>query len=144
MITKEELSKQLKESVDWLWKNKQGCSHWHLLTDECGREWSIVLGWSDGFDDSDNDRYFVDEGMAICSEIGYQEENTYMQTDMDIDFLQPYDKKTGDVDDTNCAVSRNEDYDELAASLLKTFKRVVSDWATFDDESYSYLKEIES
>lgn len=37
-----------------------------------------------------------------------------------------------------------EDYDELAASLLKTFKRVVSDWATFDDESYSYLKEIES
>lgn len=131
-MNKAKLANELKQSVEWLWNNKCGCSHWHLLTDDKGREWSIVLGWSDGFDESDNDRYFVDEGMAICSMIGYQEPNTIMQTDMDIDFLQPFDEKTGDVCDTNSAVSREEDFNQLAESLLSTFENVTKEWAYFE------------
>ena len=134
-MTKEELSKSLKESVKWLWDNKCGCCHWNLLTDEKGREWSIVLGWNEGYEDSDNEHYFVDDGFAIATKIAYQESDCYMQTDMDLDFTMPYDEKTGDVCDTCSAVSRNEDYDKLAEYLLKSFNDVTKEWAFFEEDN---------
>ena len=144
MITPAQLASQLKENINWLWENKCGCCHWHLLTDDKGREWSIVLGWNNGgYEDSDNENYYIDEGCAIATKIAYQEQNCIMQTDMDIDFSMPFDEKTGEVDDTRSEVSRNADFLKLADELLKTFKRVVSDWATFDEESQMYLGEIE-
>ena len=138
-----DLAKELKESVEWLWTEKCGCSHWHLLTDTHGREWYIVLGWNDGgYEDEDNEFFYVDEGYAISYKIGYQEYNQFMATDFDLDFTMPYNEKTGEVCDTCSSISRNEDYEKLAEELLKTFKRVVTSWAEFDEESMSYLETI--
>lgn len=132
-ITKEQLAKGLEDGVKWLWDNKCGCCHWHLLTDDKGRRWSIVLGWTEGYDNSENDTFYVDEDMAIAYKIGYEERNNAMQTDMDLDFLMPYNEETGEVDDTCSAVYRNENYEQLAEQLLEAFKRVTDTWAYFEE-----------
>lgn len=136
MITPKKLASQLKENINCLWENKCGCCHWHLLTDDKGRRWSIVVGWSYGFGE-DEDGYFSDGAWQICSKIAYQEKDNAMQTDFDLDFTMPYDEKTGEVDDTCSAVSRSEDYNRLAEDLLKAFKRVTDTWAYFENEEES-------
>ncbi len=139
MITKEELGKQIKDGVDWLMKNKEGCYHWHLLTDVYGREWCIVLGWGEGFE-KDTPILYSSGSYALCTKIAYN--NSDLQCDYDSDFEMPYNKKTGEVDDTDSPISRGTDFVKLADSLLKEFKRVVTDWTSFDPESQSYLEEI--
>ena len=134
-FTKHKLAEELKDGVEILWKEKCGCCHWHLLTDDKKRRWSIVLGWNDsGFDDRDNETYYVDSGCAISCKIGYEERCNAMQTDMDWDFTMPYDEETGEVDDTCSPVSRNENFEELADYLLKEFKRVTDTWAYWKPE----------
>ena len=61
-----------------------------------------------------------------------QPQNRILQTDIVIDFLQPFDEKSGDVCDTNSAVSREEDFNQLAESLLSTFESVTKNWAYFE------------
>ncbi len=126
-------AKKLRESVEWLWDNKCGCCHWHLLTDDNGREWSIVLGWNCGGYEDDEELYTLN-GDAIACKIAYQEHNTGLQCDMDWDFTMPYSEETGEVDDTLYPISRNEDYVRLVKELLNTFTRVVNDWAYFEEE----------
>ena len=134
-ITKAEFAKSLEESVKWLWEKKCGCCHWCFLTDDKKRRWSVVLGWNEGgYEESDNDELYVSEGFAISYKIGYEEPNNAMQTDMDWDFIMPYDEETGDVDDTCSAVYRNTDYSKLADELLETFKRITDKWAYFEPE----------
>ena len=139
MITKEELAEQLKKNVDWLMKQKEGCCHWHLLTDMRGREWCIVLGWGEGFEENDPS-LFSDGTYALCTKIAYN--NSDLQCDYAYDFEMPYNEHTGEVDDTDSSVSRDVDFLELAGNLLKEFKRVVTDWVTFDEENQKYLEEI--
>ena len=128
------LAKEIKEGIEWLWKNKCGCCRWWFLTDDKRRRWSIVIGWSDGFDDDMKNDDWLDGTYAICSKIGYEEWNNVMQTDMDWDFLMPYDEETGEVDDTCSPIARNVNYMRLAEELMDEFKRVTDTWAYFEDE----------
>ena len=133
MIAAKKLAKELKQSVDWLMSEKAGCAHWHLLTDDDGKEWSIVVGWSDGFNENEP-MLFSDGSFAICSKIGYS--NGCMETDFDIDFDMPYDEKTGECYDTNSAIPRNVNWLQLAKNLIVEFKTVTKECAFFiDDET---------
>ena len=130
ILTKEQFAKELKESVEWLYENKCGCSHWQFklpngLVDE-ERNWFVVVGWSDGFDE-DEEGYYSDGSCQICSKIGYQESgyDFYMQTDMDIDFLMPC-FEDGDCYDTCSSIPKNCDWEELAETLIKEFNDVVT------------------
>ena len=127
--------KDLKECVDWLMREKCGCCHFHLLTDDKGRKWSVVVGWSDGFDD-DTDLY-KDGTWRVCTMIAYQEYNNFMQTDFNIDFTMPYDEESGEVDNT-CHYIGNitevSDFNVVAEELKEEFNRVVSEWAYIEVE----------
>lgn len=126
----------LRAAVNWLMENKCGCSHWHLVTDDKGREWSIVVGWEDGFAENDDDIY-KDGTWRICAKIAYQEPGTMMQTDYGIDFTMPYDEETYEVCDTSSYIgniTKLSDFNSLADYLDELFEKVVSDWAYFENE----------
>ena len=107
--------KELKETVEWLWKNKCGCYHKLLWVDDVGREWDIVVGWMDWGRDKGADPeefkefYREDEGQwsswFITGGIRLQTPNNGMTTDMDIDFLIPW-FDTGDCYDLSFRVNR--------------------------------------
>lgn len=123
----------IRKSVEWLMQEKCGCCNYHLLTDDNGRMWSIVIGWQDGYDPSDSNLY-SDGTWAICTKIAYQEPDNMMQTDFDIDFTMPYDEATGEVDDTCHCISREESFAELANYLDEEFDRITERWAYFETE----------
>ena len=125
--------KQLKEAVEWLYENKCGCCHFHLLTDDKGREWSIVIGWSDGFDENEEGD-FSDEGFHICSKIAFQEWNAGMQTDYDWDFKMPCYPNSNDICDTSTDIARDVEWDSYAEFLNKEFKDVTDLCAYFELE----------
>ena len=125
--------KQLRHWAEWLKKEDSGCCHFKLLTDDNNNSWFILMGWSDGFDESDNSRW-QSGPCKICTKIGYQSSNNIMQTDLDIDFLMPYDKETGDVDDTEWTLADEPNWDKLADELNKEAVRVINQWAYFEIE----------
>lgn len=125
--------KQLRHWAEWLKKEDCGCCHFKLLTDDNNDSWFILMGWSDGFDESDNGRW-QDGSWKICTKIGYQSSNSIMQTDLNIDFLMPYDKETGDVDDTEWTLADEPNWDKLADELNNEAERVINQWAYFEIE----------
>lgn len=124
---------QLKKWAEWLKENGSGCCSSLLLTDDNDNDWYILMGWSGGFDESDNSKW-QSGTWKICTEIGYQPSNCIMQCDLDVDFLMPYNEETGEVDDTNTALADEPDWVKLADELNKEAERVVSKWAYFEPE----------
>lgn len=129
---KEITGKQLKKWAEWLKENGCGCCHLELIKDDKGNIYSIAMGWLDGYDESDKGKW-QSGTWKICTEIGYQPENSFMQTDLGIDFLMPYDGTTGEVDDTCLSLPENPDWDRLADYLNEEAARVVSQWAYFEE-----------
>lgn len=68
-------------------------------------EWAIVFGYMDGFTDDPKDKDYT----QFCGKVAYQAYNNVMQCDYDVDWTMPYDEKTGEVDDTNIAITSPDD-----------------------------------
>lgn len=99
--------KKVKEFVEWLKKEDMGCCHFRLA-DTNEYEMDIVVGWHN-----------TGDGWEIAWKIGMQTFNNAMQCDMDVDFIMPYVKETGEVYDT-CEIinpTTDEEYDEIAAEM---------------------------
>lgn len=122
---------ELKDWAEWLKEENCGCCRKYLLTDDDDNDWYILMGWSDGYDESDNGKW-QSGTFKINTKIGYQPSNSLMQTDLDIDFNCPYDKETDEVDDTNWTLSEEPDWDKLANELNDVAKRVINRWAYFE------------
>ena len=131
-ITVKQLAMQMKNGVKALYEEKCGCCHWWLLEDDKHRRWSIVIGWSDGFDKNE-EGYFSDGTWQICSKIAYEDEFNAMQTDFDWDFTMPFDEN-GEVYDTCESIPKDVDWLELAKRLLKEFKEVTDLFAYFETD----------
>lgn len=60
-----------------------------------------------------NDRYAIvftrDEDNTLWGKVAYQSVNSIMQCDYDIDWLMPYNKDTGEVDDTEINIESIRD-----------------------------------
>lgn len=72
-----------------------GC-RWWVVADDDENVYAIVLGWLD------------EDGHAawrLHAKVAYQSKRSIMQCDYDIDWLMPYDPMTGDVWDTDVAVT---------------------------------------
>ena len=110
-----EIAKFVRESVEWLQKEQQGCCRYEL--DE---HLAIYVGWSAGYGDEERDDviqakdypdYGIDVGIKVWT-------SDYMQTDYDyLNF--PYDDE--DVWDMGLSVAPNTDYDYLAKSMLEWY-----------------------
>lgn len=99
---------------------KEGCCHWLLETDNNGNEWSIVLGWQDGYEENKEDEA-SDGTWHLCAKVAYQPRNSIMQTDYDIDWVMPYDEDSGDVWDTDITVYLNDNHKETVGWLIKQY-----------------------
>lgn len=111
---KNEIAKFIKESVEWLQEEQQGCCRYEL-----DDHLAIYVGWSAGYgkekrDDviqaKDNPDWGINVGIKVWT-------SDYMQTDYD--FLNfPYRDKDGEVWDMGMSVEPNDNYEHIADDLL--------------------------
>ena len=116
--------KFVKEDVEWLKANDCGCCHFHL-TDTDNYRMHICIGWHDLGDGPKEKGY---HNWKIAWKIGMETFNNAMQTDLDIDFIMPYDEATGDVYDTESTIediTTMKGWNALAAEMNRTAKEVV-------------------
>ena len=116
---KNKIAKFVKESVEWLVENQQGCCQYQL-----DDHLSIFVGWSGGYGKEarndviqakDDPDFGINAGIKVWT-------SDYLQTDYDwINF--PY-YENGDVLDMDCAISPQEDWDRVAEYLLKMYDEV--------------------
>ena len=116
---KNEIAKFVKESVEWLIEEQQGCCT-HRLDDHL----AVCVGWSAGYGDEprtdviqakDSYDWGINVGIKVWTS------DAAMLTDYDwINF--PYDED--DVWDMGLAVTPNDDYEVIARSLLRWYDEV--------------------
>ena len=121
----EKLIEEFIDAVEDMKKNKtNGTYHWILGEDANGNDWAIVLGWVDGFDIDENDDC-MDGTYRLCAKLAYQSNNSIMQCDYDIDWLMPYDKENGEVDDTEEPIYPKTDLVVLVEWLLACYSSYI-------------------
>jgi hypothetical protein len=121
--------KTVKGFVDWLHEKDCGCCHFHLTDSEDYRI-HICIGWHE-FDDAEpgpNMTFIHKPVWKVAWKIGMETFNNAMQADLDIDFIMPYDEKTGDVCDTLSEIGEittMKGWNALAAEMNRTAKEAV-------------------
>lgn len=134
------LAKQLKEAANYLADHKEqgGCFRFNTVEmDDKGinKNVSIVLGWTDGFDENDVDKdKYQSDTWRLAVKVGYQPVNSMMQCDYDVDFNQVYDKETGDVYDTEICLYPDSDFEKVANDIVTEFNYVLSSWKSWEHE----------
>lgn len=115
-----EIAKFIKESVEWLQKEQQGCCT-HKLDDHL----AICVGWSAGYGKEkrndviqakDDPDYGINVGIKVWTS------DASMLTDFDWINFPYYDD--GEVLDMSLAIVPNENYERIANSLLKWYDEV--------------------
>lgn len=128
--------KTVKEQVEWLKKENCGCYHFHL-TDTDNYSMHICIGWHDygeGHIEMSKDgshplqKWVPDpNSWRIAWKIGMETFNNAMQTDLDIDFIMPYDDN-GDVYDTLSEIGEPKtmkEWNAIAAEMNRAAKGAV-------------------
>lgn len=121
MLNKKEIATFIKESVEWLQKEQQGCCRYQL-----DDHLAIFVGWSEGYGEEhrndviqakDDPDFGINVGIKVWT-------SDYMQTDFDwLNF--PYeDGEEPYVWDMSLSVAPNDDYDSLAKSMIKWYDEV--------------------
>lgn len=122
MINKLELTEKITKTLkEMRSSHDNGTYHWYLGQDKDNNDWAIVLGWQDGYEENKNDDCTVDT-WRICIKLAFQPSNSMLQCDYDIDWLMPYNKKTGDVYDTEYPIYPNSDIALYVHYLLRDAK----------------------
>lgn len=122
-------AEEIKQAVDFLLKEKEGCYFKPLKIDNGNNKWGIVIGWGAGFDEQEKTS-FSDGEYRICSKIAYND--SALQCDYDIDFVMPYDKETSEVYDTDTELGT--DFEAEALRLSKEFERVANFFGLYNEE----------
>ena len=122
---------ELRDDIKWLDERKCGCCYHEVARTDKGTVLCIVVGWSDGFEEAPAGTPKADGTWRICAKVAYQHANNVMQCDFDVDWLMPYDPKTGAVDDTSTSVdgSRHDVkwLNEQARRVWKDWRKVLDD-----------------
>jgi len=120
-MKKEQLTKSFIKAVDVMKKQKEGTYHWTLPIDDDNNNWAIVLGYSDGFDETEQDD-FTDGSWRLCAKLAYQSKKSIMQCDYDIDWLMPYDELTGEVDNIEMSIYPETDLISIIDWLWRQYE----------------------
>ena len=124
-MDKNTLLKEFANAVEYMKKTKaNGTYHWILGRDEDDNDWAIVLGWADGFEPNEDDDC-MDGTYSLCAKIAYQPYNSLMQCDYDIDWIMPYNKESGDVDETEIAIFSGCDMEYVIDWLLDCYSSYI-------------------
>lgn len=120
-MNKQKLTKEFIEAVEEMKTQKEGVYYWILPIDDDKNDWVIVLGYSDGFDEKEQDE-FTDGTWRLCAKLAYQPNNSIMQCDYDIDWLKPYNEITGEVDETELSIHPETELTGVVDWLWKQYK----------------------
>ena len=119
-LNKNEIAKFIEDSVQWLIAEQQGCCHYKL-----DDHLAICVGWSGGYD-KERDGILIqaddDPTYAINTGIKVWTSDAAMLTDYDW-INAPY-YQDGDVWETDCSISYQEDYEWFAQYLLKMYEEM--------------------
>ena len=122
MINKLELIEQICKAIkEMRTSHDNGTYYWYLGQDDNNNDWAIVLGWQDGYEEDKNDD--CTNGIwRICLKLAYQPSNSMLQCDYNIDWLMPYNLKTGEVYETEYPIYPNSNIALYVHYLLKDAK----------------------
>ena len=122
MINKLELTEKICKAIkEMRTSHDNGTYYWYLGQDDNNNDWAIVLGWQDGYEEDKNDD--CTNGIwRICLKLAYQPSNSMLQCDYNIDWLMPYDKKRGEVYDTEYPIYPDSNIALYVHYLLKDAK----------------------
>lgn len=114
-MTIKKLSKSLRQAVDWLVKNDEGCS-----TIKLDNRLAVCVGWQEGYSETDGTviHSASEPKFAIAAGI-----KVWTSDDMRTDFdwiNSPY-YENGEVLSDDCSISPNENYDSLAKFFLEDY-----------------------
>ena len=125
----DKIVKFLKESIEWLVNEQQGCCHFNL-----NDNLALYVGWSGGFDPKDTDiikELNIEPGATSCYAIdaAVKIRNDYDCSDFEyLDF--PYNPETGDCWDNAVSMAPNmttRQYKAEAKWFLETFVAMVNE-----------------
>lgn len=126
---KDVTGKFVKESVEWLREQANGCCSICFATDD-RYNYAVCIGWHD-----------VGDGWVLAWKIGRQALNNIMQCDLDVDFELPYSDESGDVDDTLETIEVVDgkpvgyrSWSDLASRIRSEARRVWRDWKEVSDD----------
>lgn len=117
----QKLTKEFIEAVEEMKTQKEGVYYWILPIDDDKNDWAIVLGYSNGFDENEQDE-FTDGTWRLCAKFAYQPNNSMLQCDYNVDWLMPYDEVTGDVDDREVSIYPSTNLIETVDWLWKQYE----------------------
>ena len=119
MINKLELTEKISKAIKEL-RSSHDCEtyYWYLGQDDNNNDWAIVLGWQDGYEEDKNDDC-TNGTWRICIKLAFQPSNSMLQCDYNIDWLMPYNKKTGEVYETEYSIYPNSDIALYVHYLLR-------------------------
>ena len=122
MINKLELIEKICKAIkEMRTSHDNGTYYWYLGQDDNNNDWAIVLGWQDGYEEDKNDD--CTNGIwRICLKLAYQPSNSMLQCDYNIDWLMPYNLKTGEVYETEYPIYPNSNIALYVHYLLKDAK----------------------
>ena len=135
---KNKIAKFIKESVEWLVENQQGCCR-HKLDDHL----AVFVGWSAGYGkEARNDVIQAKDNLDYGINVGLK---VWTSDDLwtDFDWLNfPY-YDDGEVLDMSESIVPNEDYEQIADQLLKWYDEVknivlADDGRILEDDRYDY------
>lgn len=127
--TKEDVRNALKELIA-----EPGCCGTYCFrfgVDDLNRIWALVMAWQDGYENTPGGFPCQYKTERIVMKVGWKPINAPM-SDYDIDWLQPYDTETGDVDDREISLSTEEDFDNAYDWMIKSFEDFKANY--FDKE----------
>lgn len=127
MYNRKQLLKEIKQVVEKELKLPKeektiGTYFWKLHKND-KFTWAIVLAW--------DENVFNFGDKVLFGKVAFQPNNSMMQCDYDVDWTMPYNKETGEVDDT-----------EVSFHLEDNIEREIN-WLLDCYESYFYPKETE-
>lgn len=124
-----EIAKFVKESVEWLIEEQQGCCTYKL-----DDHLAVCVGWSAGYGKEERDDVIQakdDPDWGINVGIKVWTSDATMLTDYDwINF--PYRAEDGEVWDMGMSIAPNDNYESIADDLLGWYDEV-KDWEFNDD-----------
>lgn len=135
---KNKIAKFIKESVDWLLAEQQGCCR-HKLDDHL----AVFVGWSAGYGNEKRDDVIqakdnLDYGINVGLKVWTSDD---LWTDFDWLNFPYYDD--GEVLDMSESITPYEDYNQIADVLLKWYDEVknivlADDGRILEDDRYDY------
>lgn len=132
LTTPKEFYDGFADAIDSLRNGCDGVHYWKL-TNKDGNLWAIVVGWAeDDNPDDGTDKCHI-AGYNVAAKIAFQPTSSIMQSDYSVDWLLPYDKDSGEVEECEWFFSDKDEPKKILDDILK-------DW---NENKETYFKMVE-